>query len=232
MKNIVVIGGSKGIGASLVQILAQSADHHIWSLSRSQNVHSAANVTEIPIDILSEPFPTDQLPETIDGLAYLPGTINLKPFRGLKTADFEEDFRINVLGAVNTIQALEKQLKKSGDSSVVLFSTVAVQQGMPFHSSIAAAKGAIEGLTRSLAAEFAPKVRVNCIAPSLTDTSLAERLLSSEARREAGAARHPLKTIGQPEDIANLASFLLSDQSRWISGQVLGVDGGMSRLRV
>ena len=172
------------------------------------------------------------MPDTIDGIAYCPGSINLKPFRGLKAAQFQADFNINVLGAVHVLQAFQKGLKRADSASVLFFSTVAVQQGMPFHASIAASKGAIEGLTRSLAAEWAPKVRVNCIAPSLTDTPMAARLLSSDDKRAASANRHPLKKVGTPEDIAQLGKLLLSDQAGWITGQIIGVDGGMSSVRV
>ena len=163
---------------------------------------------------------------------YAPGSINLKPFRGLKRSDFEHEFAINALGAVDVLQWAQKTLTATPGASVVLFSTVAVTQGMPFHASVAAAKGAVEGLTRSLAAEWAPKVRVNAIAPSLTNTPLAERLLNNEAKQEAAAKRHPLQRVGTPEDIANAALFLLSEQSSWITGQILGVDGGMSALKI
>jgi NAD(P)-dependent dehydrogenase (short-subunit alcohol dehydrogenase family) len=149
----------------------------------------------------------------------------------LKVKDFEKDMQINVYGAIKTIKALLPKLNKN-DSSIVMFSTVAVQQGMPFHASVAAAKGAVEGLTRSLAAEFAPGIRVNCIAPSLTDTPMAARLLGNDARREASEQRHPLKRIGSPADIAGMATVLLSPESSWMSGQIIGIDGGMSALRV
>ena len=135
------------------------------------------------------------------------------------------------MGAIAVIQKLLPNLKQAETSSIVLFSTVAVQTGMGFHASIAASKGAIEGLARSLASEFAPKIRVNCIAPSLTDTPLAERLLNSPEKREASAARHPLKAIGAPADIASAAAFLLSDQASWMTGQILHIDGGMSSVR-
>ncbi|MDZ7358758.1 MAG: SDR family oxidoreductase, partial [candidate division KSB1 bacterium] len=172
-------------------------------------------------------------PELLDGVVYCPGTINLRPFRQLKEEDFLTDFKINALGAVKTIQGTLNRMKKvEQTASIVLFSTVAVQTGMSYHASIASAKGAVEGLTRSLAAELAPKIRVNCIAPSLTDTPLAARLLGSEEKQQAAAERHPLKRFGQPEDIANLACFLLSDESSWITGQVLHVDGGMSSVRL
>jgi 3-oxoacyl-[acyl-carrier protein] reductase len=157
----------------------------------------------------------------------------LKPFQRLASADFQRDFEINLLGAVKVIQGCLKRLKKSPTgASVILFSTVAVKVGMPFHASVASAKGAVEGLMKSLAAEFAPRIRVNAIAPSLTDTPLAASLLSSDDRRKASADRHPLKRIGSPQEIAGLAQHLLSDEGSWITGQVFHVDGGMSSLRV
>lgn len=169
--------------------------------------------------------------ETIDGFAYCPGTINLKPFHGLKLEDFQMDFEVNVKGAIKTLQPIVKQLKKQGNASIVFFSTVAVQQGMPFHSSVAASKGALEGLTRSLAAELAPHVRVNCIAPSVTDTPLASRILSSEEKKEASGKRHALNRVGSADEVARLAAFLLSDESGWMTGQIIGLDGGMSAIR-
>jgi NAD(P)-dependent dehydrogenase (short-subunit alcohol dehydrogenase family) len=181
---------------------------------------------------LDDNWTAEGLPEKLDGLVYCPGTINLKPIRGLKPADFRNDFEVNVVGAVKVIQAAYKALKASGSASIVLFSTVAVAQGMPFHASVAASKGAVEGLARSLAAELAPSVRVNVVAPSLTNTPLASRILSSDEKIEASAKKHPLQKIGQASDIAAAAEFLLGDQSGWISGQVLGVDGGLSTLRV
>ena len=168
----------------------------------------------------------------LDGVVYCPGTINLKPFHRLKVEDFRADFEVNVMGAVKVLQSVFSKLKSGSNPSVVLFSTVAVQQGMSFHSSIAASKGSIEGLTRSLAAELAPSIRVNCIAPSVTDTPLAQRLLSTEEKKVTSSKRHPLQNVGQPEDIAEMALFLLSVKSKWITGQVLGVDGGMSSIKM
>jgi NAD(P)-dependent dehydrogenase (short-subunit alcohol dehydrogenase family) len=165
-------------------------------------------------------------------LVYCPGTIALKPFNRFSPTDFQTDYQLQVLGAIQSIQTALPALKKSEQAAIVLFSTVAVQQGLPFHSLVSASKGAIEGLTRSLAAELAPKIRVNAIAPSLTNTPLAENLLNSDAKREANAARHPLKRIGEASDIAHMAAFLLSDNASWVSGQILHVDGGISSLRV
>lgn len=172
-------------------------------------------------------------PEVVDGLVYAPGSINLKPFNRLSVDDFKNDFEINVLGAVKMIQKLLPNLKKSESASVVLFSSVAAKLGMPFHASIAASKNAVEGLTKSLAAEFsAQKIRVNAIAPSLTDTNLASQLLATPEKREASAKRHPLQRVGTAEEIAEMAAFLVSDKSSWITGQVFGIDGGMGSVKL
>jgi NAD(P)-dependent dehydrogenase (short-subunit alcohol dehydrogenase family) len=172
------------------------------------------------------------LPEVIDGLVYCPGTINLKPFHRFTIEDFQKDYNVNVLGAVRVLQACMKGLKKSDSAAVVLFSTVAVGIGLGFHSSISSAKGAVEGLAKSLAAEWAPnKIRVNVVAPSLTDTPLAGQLLGTEDKKEASNKRHPLGRYGQPEDIALAAIYLLSDNASWMTGQVLHLDGGLSSLR-
>ena len=231
-KTYLIIGGSHGIGFSLAQKLHNDG-HKVIVLSRT-----AGELAQIPaiehhvFDVLKDTFPADILPAELNGLAYLPGSINLRGFASMKPEQFREEFEINCIGAVQCLQASMKALKNTPGSSVVLFSTVAVGTGMPFHASIAAAKGAVEGLTRSLAAELAPVVRVNCIAPSLTDTPLAARLLSSDDKREAAAARHPLKKIGTAEGIADLATFLLSDSAAWITGQVVHADGGMGALKV
>lgn len=217
-----IIGGTSGIGLALTQVLEKNG-HQVITASRSGTIHYNAT---------TDLFDLSQLPSAVDGLVYCPGSINLKPFHRLTEQDFLDDYTINVVGAVKTIQAVLPALKNSTHPSIVLFSTVAVGQGMSFHASVAASKGAVEGLTRSLAAELAPKIRVNCIAPSLTDTPLAAKLLGNEEKRKASAERHPLKQIGTAEDIAQLAYFLLSEQSKWMSGQVIGLDGGMSTLRV
>ena len=177
--------------------------------------------------------PLPEAPEEISGAVYCPGTITLRSFRSLSTADFRHDLELNLIGAVRFLQACQPRLRGQDGcpASVVFFSTVAVGQGMPMHASVAAAKGAVEGLVRSLAAEWAPKIRVNAIAPALIDTPLAARLLSSPEKREALASRYSLKRIGTPADAAALARFLLSNESSWMTGQVVGVDGGMSTLR-
>lgn len=218
-----IIGGSSGISKAL----ATQLSHHgqqVLTASRhgSGTQHQAFDATA--------PSTLD-LPEQLDGLVYAPGSITLKPFHRLSADEILAEFQLNALAAAQVIQQALPALKKSPRASIVLFSTVAVQTGMPFHASIAMAKGAIEGLTRSLAAELAPQVRVNAIAPSLTDTPLADSLLNSETKQQAAAQRHPLKRIGQADDIAALAAFLLSDAAQFISGQILQADGGMSALR-
>lgn len=223
-----LIGGNSGIGLATAELL-KSQGHEILSASRSGERLAALGIPVQPFDAL-DPQPLD-LPETLDGLLYFPGTITLKPFHRLTSEDFLHDYRVNCLGAVHAIQQALPALKKAPAASVVLFSTIAVAQGMAFHASIAAAKAAVEGLTKSLAAELAPKIRVNAIAPSLTDTPLASMLLGNDAKREAAAKRHPLQTVGEPAHVASLASFLLSEASSFITGQVLRPDGGLSSVR-
>jgi 3-oxoacyl-[acyl-carrier protein] reductase len=192
---------------------------------------NVSGIEHITWDATGEEFPIASLPSEVHGLAYCPGSITLKPFHGLKQADFQKDLDINLFGAIKAIQALLPTLKSTNGASVVLFSTVAARTGMPFHASIAAAKGAIEGLAVSLAAELAPaNVRVNVIAPSLTNTPLATRLLSSTEKVEAGGKRHPLGRVGEPDDVSAMAAFLLGPESTWITGQILAVDGGMSHI--
>jgi len=229
-KRFAIIGASKGVGLALAKQLSEQGDE-VLAFNRTANEPGGlANVTTFEFDAEdAESFPA--VAGAVDGLVYCPGTINLKPFHRLTEQDFLNDLRVNLLGAVAVIQKLLPNLKEAERSSVVLFSTVAVQTGMGFHASIAAAKGAVEGLTRSLASEFAPKIRVNCIAPSLTDTPLAARLLNTPEKRDASAARHPLNAIGDPADIAAAAAFLLSDASAWMTGQILHIDGGMSSVR-
>jgi 3-oxoacyl-[acyl-carrier protein] reductase len=229
-KTYLLIGGSYGIGSNIIDELP--ADASIIVASRTNEGLTGKNVTHIPFDVLQDNLPIDQIPGVIDGFVYCPGSINLRPFKGLKPEAFTADFSINVMGAVKTLQQVQPLLVASEQASVVLFSTVAVQTGMPFHSSVAASKGALEGLGRSLAAEWAPKVRVNVIAPSITDTPLANRFLNNEAKQEKAALRHPLKRIGTTRDVAQLAAFLLSEKSSWMTGQVLGLDGGMSAINV
>ena len=231
-KNIFVVGGSSGIGLEIVKKLRVDQNEIYVGSRTSEFLSDYPAFHHLSTDITEETPELDGLPDVINGLVYCPGTIVLKPFQRLTMADFRNDFEINLLGAVKIIQSCLKRLKKSPTgASIILFSTVAVKVGMPFHASVASAKSAVEGLTRSLAAEFAPRIRVNAIAPSLTDTPLAESLLSNEDRQKASAERHPLKRIGTPQEIAGLAQHLLSDDGSWISGQIFHIDGGMSSLR-
>jgi 3-oxoacyl-[acyl-carrier protein] reductase len=226
MKKILIIGAGQGIGRAIGQKLATNAE--LWTTTR--NTEPEFESSHRTWDS-SQEFPADFLPDDLDGLVYCPGTIRLKPFERLTLDDYEQDLDVNLKGAVRVLKAAIPALRAAPHASVVLFSTVAVTTGMPMHASIASAKGAIEGLTRSLAAEYAPKIRFNAIAPSLTDTSLASGLLRTERQREAAATRHPLERIGNPDELAALAGFLLSDDSGWMSGQVLHADGGMSSIR-
>ncbi len=229
--NYLVVGGSSGIGRAIVQRLSAESDT-IWVLSReSRGVESLPGVIWYPLNIEDEVPAFPVIDQPLDGLVYAPGTINLKPFKMLKPDEFFRDWNINFMGAVKTLHQYYKSLQAAGQSTVLLFSTVAVQTGMPFHSSIASAKGAIEGLTRSLAAEWAPYIRVNCIAPSLTDTPLASRLLSSDEKYKAACDRHPLKSIGSISHIVPIAMHLI-DPENWITGQVIHIDGGMSAIKI
>ena len=228
--NYLVVGGGSGIGEKVVEKLTL-AGHQVFAASRNIADANLPPGVEPIIFNVTEDDSLEGLPDVLDGLVYCPGSINLKPFHRIKAADFQAEWELNFMGAVKVTQQVLGLLKKSENPSVVYFSTVAVQLGLPFHSSISASKGAIEGLTRSLAAEYAPKIRFNAIAPSLTDTPLAASLLSNDKKREANAERNPLKLIGEAQDIANMCSFLLSQESRWMTGQILAVDGGMGSIR-
>ena len=230
MKNILLIGGSYGIGLAIAKELQY--ENKVFVASRTNAEIAEMHVTHIPFDATTDTLDTSKLPEVIDGLVYCPGSINLRPFRGLKPEAFEQDLQINFISLVKVIQSVLPNLTSSNQSSIVLFSSVAASMGMPFHTSVAAAKGAIEGFAKALAAEYAPKIRVNVIAPSLTDTPLAEKFLSNDDKKEKSAQRHPLKRVGTSEDMAQMASFLLCAKSSWISGQIFHVDGGMSTLLV
>jgi len=230
MKNILLIGGSYGIGLAIVKELQHN--YNVYVASRTSEYLVDLHCIHIPFDALTDTLDNTKLPEVIDGLVYCPGSINLRPFRGLKPEAFESDLQINFISLVKVIQTVLPNLTASEQSSIVLFSSVAASMGMPFHTSVAATKGAIEGFAKALAAEYAPKIRVNVIAPSLTDTPLADKFLNSEEKKEKSAQRHPLKRVGKAEDMANIAGFLLSDKSSWISGQIFHVDGGMSTLLI
>jgi 3-oxoacyl-[acyl-carrier protein] reductase len=231
-KNILVVGGSSGIGLSLVKLLHQQ-NASIYVVSRSISEQWPADIHFLKADVTGSLEAMEMfLPQQLHGLVYSVGSITLKPFNRLTADDFLNDFQLNVLGAARIIQQAIKPIKNAGSSSIVLISSVAAKTGMPYHASISAAKGAVEGMALSLAAELAAQqIRVNVVAPSLTDTPLAQSLLSSPEKRDASAKRHPLGKIGQPEDISQLIAFLLSDESCWITGQVIGVDGGLGKLK-
>ena len=228
MKNILLIGGSTGIGYELSQKLKK--DNNLFISTRDEGKFNDPNIKTHELDLDKE-FETDWLPDQLDGFVYLPGTINLRPFKGLKPSVFLDDFNINVMGCVKILQKVLTKIQAAENPSIVMFSTVAVKIGMPFHSSVSSSKGAIEGLTRSLAAEFAPKIRVNSIAPSILDTPLAEKFLNSETKLENSRNRHPLKEIGSPKDISEIVKFLLEDNSKWMTGQIIPFDGGMSSVK-
>ena len=232
-KTYIIAGGSKGIGLALTQQLANSgATVHVYSRSIG-DLGVIDNITHHACDFSSDDFASAELPEEIHGVAYCPGTIKLRSFRALKVEDFRDDFEVNTMGAIKFLKGVQPGLKRGSgqhSSSVVLFSTVAVGKGLPMHASIAVAKGAIEGLSRTLAAELAPHTRVNCVAPALTDTPLTSNFFATDEKRAAMDAKYPIKRAGTPDDLASMAAFLLSPASSWITGQILGVDGGMSTL--
>ena len=228
-RNILLIGGSTGIGLEIANQLVK--ENNVIVASRNKGDLNK-EIKHLEFDVLEDNIEDLELPDEIHGLVYCPGSINLKPFKMLKHKDFEEEIKLNFLGLVKVVQAVMPKLKKAENASLVFFSTVAVKVGMPFHTSVAAAKGAIEGFTKALAAEYAPTLRVNVIAPSLTDTPLAGKLLSNDSKKEKMSERHPLKRIGNTKDIANAAIFLLSEQNSWITGQIIGIDGGLSTLNI
>ncbi|MCG8795638.1 SDR family NAD(P)-dependent oxidoreductase [Tenacibaculum finnmarkense] len=225
MKRIVIVGGSSGIGKAIVNKLKDT--HKIINISRTAP-EEHENVTHYSCDVLNDELP---VLEDINGLVYCPGSINLKSFTRLKVADFKTDFEINVVGAINTLKAYETSLAKN-NGSVVLFSTVASALGMPFHASIATSKSAVEGLTKSLAAEYATKIRFNAIAPTVTDTPLAKRLLRNEKQQESMQDRHPLKKYLTPKEVAGLASYLLSEDASSITGQIIPMDAGIVSVKL
>lgn len=227
MKNIIIIGGSKGIGKATVANLIDN--NLITNISRTKPLLSHNNLQHHSINILEDDLPNI---EKVDTLIYCPGSINLKPINRLSIDDFKNDFEINVLGAVKAIQHFLPKLKKGNNPSVLLFSTVASKLGMPYHASIASSKSAIEGLVKSLGAELAPTIRVNAIAPTVTDTELASKLLRNEKIIESIKDRHPLKKYLNPEEVADMAAFLISDKAKSISGQIIQLDCGIVSFKI
>lgn len=227
MKNIVIIGGSKGIGnAILLQQLEKNIVHNI---SRNAPEVAHPNLKQYSLDVLKDALPDI---ENVDVLIYCPGSINLKPIGSLSIDDFKNDFEINVLGAVKTIQKYLPVLKKGTNPSIVLFSTVAAKLGMPFHASIATAKAGVEGLVKSLGAELASVVRINAIAPTITETTLAAGILRNDRMKENMMERHPMKNYLKPEEVASMADYLISENAKSISGQVFEMDYGIVTFKI
>ena len=223
-----MIGGSYGIGLPLVKILNKEFNVHV--ACRTNDQLQSENVNFIKFDALNDEFDNSFIPDEIHGFVYLPGSINLRPFKGLSVEAFKQDLEINLISLIKVLKTVMPKLIAADNSSIVLMSTVAVQRGMPFHSSVSVSKGAIEGLTKSLAAEYAPKIRVNAVAPSIVDTPLANRFLNNDLKIEKSAQKHPMKRVGNSADIAETINFLLSEKSSWMTGQIIGVDGGTSTL--
>lgn len=227
MKTVVLIGGSKGIGNAIANSLLET--HTIINISRSSPELTHQNLTHYSCDILADDLPDLDI---VDTLIYCPGSINLKPISRLSLEDFREDFEINVLGAVKAIQKYLPKLKSGKQPSVLLFSTVAAKLGMPYHASIATAKSGVEGLVKSLAAELSPTIRVNAIAPTVTDTDLAAKLLRNEKMIENIKERHPLKKFLNPEEVAEMAGFLISDKASSLTGQIFEMDCGIVSVKL
>lgn len=227
MKNIVIIGGSKGIGNAI--LLQQLESNQVHNISRNVPEITHPNLKHYSLDVLQDALPDI---ENIDVLIYCPGSINLKPIVSLSIDDFRNDFEINVIGAVKTIQKYLPVLKKGSNPSIVLFSTVAAKLGMPFHASIATAKAGIEGLVKSLGAELASVVRINAIAPTITETSLSAGILRNDRMKENMMERHPMKNYLKAEEVASMANYLISDQAKSISGQVFEMDYGIVTFKL
>ncbi|NGX31143.1 MAG: 3-oxoacyl-[acyl-carrier-protein] reductase 2 [Chlamydiae bacterium] len=231
MKNIVIVGASSGIGLEIAKLSAEKG-YFVHVLSRTEGATSELLQTKFhKTDILDFEMPLPEIEGPIDGLVYCPGSMEQKPFLETTLEDFKGAFDLNVLGAIRTIQHYLPKLQEAKEgASIVLFSALLAQKGHPLYTNTACAKGAIEGLCKSLAAEFAPLVRFNCIAPSFVETPLTQNILTNEDKKHALASKHPLKRLGHPSDVAFMADFLLSEKAEWITGQTIGVDGGMSTL--
>lgn len=229
MRNYVIIGGTSAIGNSIIENM--NGNDKVYASYHEKEYEDNSNITPFYFDALNPEIDVDMFPESIDGLVYCPGTINLKPFTRFDEIDFIHDFKLQVCGATYCIRKLLPRLRKSGSGSIVLFSTIAVQNGFKFHTQVSMSKGAIEGLTKALAAEFSPKVRVNAIAPSLTQTPLAKNLLDNEEKIAKQGESNPMKRVGQAQDIATMACYLLDSKASWITGQIMHIDGGMSTIK-
>ncbi|TDX10503.1 SDR family NAD(P)-dependent oxidoreductase [Flavobacterium sp. S87F.05.LMB.W.Kidney.N] len=227
MKKIVIIGGSRGIGNAILQ--QQLEKHLVYNISRTIPDFSHPNLIHFSVDVLQDELPDIEI---IDALVYCPGSINLKPILSLSIDDFRNDFEINVIGAVKVIQHFLPALKKGKNPSIVLFSTVAAKLGMPFHSSIAASKSGVEGLTKSLGAELAPLVRINAIAPTITETSLSASILRNDRMKENMMERHPMKNYLKPQEVARMADYLISEDAASISGQIFPMDYGLVSFKL
>jgi 3-oxoacyl-[acyl-carrier protein] reductase len=227
MQNIVIIGGSKGIGSAI--LLQQLQNNKVYNISRTAPDITHPNLIHYPISILEDNLPEI---EAVDVLIYCPGSITLKPILSLNLDDFRNDFEINVIGAVKAIQKYLPALKKGQNPSIVLFSTVAAKLGMPFHASIATAKAGIEGLVKSLGAELASVVRVNAIAPTITETSLSANILRNDRMKENMMERHPMKSYLKPNEVAEMANYLISENAKSISGQVFEMDYGIVSFKL
>nr|WP_315186999.1 SDR family oxidoreductase [uncultured Flavobacterium sp.] len=227
MKNIVIIGGSKGIGNAI--LVQQLETNKVYNISRTPAEISHPNLTHFSLDALHDALPEI---ENIDTLIYCPGSITLKPIGSLAIDDFRNDFEINVIGAVKVIQKYLPALKKGINPSIILFSTVAAKLGMPFHASIATAKAGVEGLVKSLGAELAATVRVNAIAPTITETSLSAGILRNDRMKENMIERHPMKGYLKPEEVASMANFLISEHAKSISGQIFEMDYGIVSFKI
>lgn len=222
MRNILVIGGTKGIGKAIIDLLIE--ENNITCMSRNVYDYSHENYNHIQLDATLDNFPDL---ENIDSLVYCPGSINLKPISTLSIEDFRNDFELNVLGAVKSIKKYLPLLKKGINPSILLFSTVATKLGMPYHASVSASKSAIDGIVKTLGAELAPKIRINAIAPTITNTELASKILRNEKVLENMIERHPLKKILSASEVAKMAKFLISEDGSSISGQIINMDAGI-----
>ena len=227
MNKIIIVGGSRGIGKEIINDLVD--DNLIINLSRNKPELTHTNLTHYNVDVLSSDLPDL---EDVSSVIYCPGSINLKPIGRISLDEFREDFEINVIGAVKVIQKYLPILKKSNNASILLFSTVATKLGMPYHSTVAASKSAIDGLVKTLGAELSPKIRVNAIAPTITKTDLASKLLRNEKVIENMIERHPLKKILMPEEVSKMAKFLISKNASSISGQIFNLDAGIVSFKL